>query len=100
MARGCEPCGPTGEIGPASRDGQPSAGKIEPTGNGVVRQTSDLAKQIWNVEETIAYLSGLVELKPGDLIFTGTPEGVAAVNKGDVLEGVIAGVGTVRTRIA
>ena len=74
--------------------------RIELTVNGVVRQTSDLAKQIWNVEETIAYLSGLVELKPGDLIFTGTPEGVAAVNKGDVLEGKIAGVGTVRTRIA
>ena len=54
---------------------------------------------IWNVPETIAYLSGLVELAPGDLIFTGTPEGVAAVVTGDVLEGEIAGVGTVRTRI-
>lgn len=100
MAKGFDLSGPIGEIVPASHAGHPSAGKIELTVNGVVRQTSDLAKQIWNVEETIAYLSGLVELKPGDLIFTGTPEGVAAVNKGDVLEGVIAGVGTVRTRIA
>jgi len=100
MAKGFDLSGPIGEIVPASHAGHPSAGKIELTVNGVVRQSSDLAKQIWNVEETIAYLSGLVELKPGDLIFTGTPEGVAAVNKGDVLEGVIAGVGTVRARIA
>ena len=99
MSKGFDLSGPVGEIVPASQAGHPSAGKIALTVNGVVRQSSDLAKQIWNVEETIAYLSGLVELKPGDLIFTGTPEGVAAVVKGDVLEGEIAGVGTVRTRI-
>ena len=67
--------------------------------NGKVRQTSDLSKMIWNVPETIAYLSRLVRLAPGDLIFTGTPEGVAAVQRGDLLEGVVEGVGTVRTRI-
>jgi len=99
MAKGFDLSGPIGEIVPASQAGHPAAGKIALTVNGAVRQTSDLAKQIWNVEETISYLSGLVELKPGDLIFTGTPEGVAAVGKGDVLEGEIAGVGTVRTRI-
>ena len=99
MSKGFDFSGPVGEIVPASQAGHPSAGKIELTVNGVVRQSSDLAKQIWNVEETISYLSGLVELRPGDLIFTGTPEGVAAVGKGDVLEGEIAGVGTVRTRI-
>ena len=54
---------------------------------------------IWNVPETIAYLSGLVRLAPGDLIYTGTPEGVAAVERGDLLEGVVEGVGRVRTRI-
>jgi fumarylpyruvate hydrolase len=58
-----------------------------------------LAKLIWSVAETIAFLSGLVALAPGDLIFTGTPEGVAAVQRGDLLEGVVEGVGTVRTRI-
>ena len=99
MAKGFDLSGPIGEIVPASQAGHPDAGKIALTVNSTVRQSSDLAKQIWNVEETIAYLSGLVELKPGDLIFTGTPEGVAAVGKGDVLEGEIAGVGTVRTRI-
>lgn len=99
MAKGFDLSGPIGEIVPASQAGHPAAGKIALTVNGTVRQSSDLAKQIWNVEETIAYLSGLVELRPGDLIFTGTPEGVAAVGKGDVLEGEIAGVGTVRTCI-
>ncbi len=59
-----------------------------------------MSKMIWSVPETIAYLSGLVRLAPGDLIFTGTPEGVAAVQRGDLLEGVVEGVGTVRTRIA
>jgi fumarylpyruvate hydrolase len=54
---------------------------------------------IWNVPETIAYLSGLVTLAPGDLIYTGTPENVAAVQRGDLLEGVVEGVGTVKTRI-
>lgn len=67
--------------------------------NGEVRQSSDLAHLIWSVPETIAFLSRLVRLAPGDLIFTGTPEGVAAVERGDVLEGVIEGVGSVRTRI-
>jgi fumarylpyruvate hydrolase len=68
--------------------------------NGRVRQTSDLSKMIWSVPETIAYLSGLVTLAPGDLIYTGTPENVAAVERGDLLEGVVEGVGTVTTRIA
>ncbi|PZN97100.1 MAG: fumarylacetoacetate hydrolase [Hyphomicrobiales bacterium] len=99
MGKGFDFSGPIGEIAPASHIGHPSAGKIELVVNGVARQTSDLSKQIWNVSETIVYLSGLVELAPGDLIFTGTPEGVAAVVSGDVLEGEIAGVGTVRTRI-
>ena len=72
---------------------------IELKVNGKVRQTSDLSKMIWNVQETIAYLSGLVKLAPGDLIYTGTPENVAAVERGDVLQGTVEGVGTVTTRI-
>ena len=54
---------------------------------------------IWNVPEIIAALSRLVRLAPGDLIFTGTPEGVAAVKPGDALAGEIEGIGTVLTRI-
>ena len=60
---------------------------------------SDLSKLIWTVAETIAYLSKLVRLEAGDLIFTGTPEGVAAVGRGDLLEGSVAGVPPLRTRI-
>jgi fumarylpyruvate hydrolase len=55
--------------------------------NGEVRQQGDLSDLIWSVAETISYLSGLVELFPGDLIFSGTPEGVGAVVKGDRLQG-------------
>ena len=84
---------------PAAKAGHPDKGLIELKVNGTVRQSSDLAKMIWNVPETISYLSGFVTLAPGDLIMTGTPEGVAAVVKGDLLEGVIAGVGSVRTKI-
>jgi fumarylpyruvate hydrolase len=67
--------------------------------NGQVRQTSDLSKLIWSVPEVIANLSGLVRLAPGDLIMTGTPEGVAAVSRGDVLEGFVEGVGEVRCKL-
>ena len=100
MSKGFDHSAPIGDIAPASQIGHPAAGRIELKVNGRTRQDSDLAKMIWNVPETIAYLSGLVELRPGDLIYSGTPEGVAAVVAGDVLEGEVAGVGTVRTRIA
>ena len=99
MAKGFDHSAPIGEIASAALIGHPAAGLIELRVNGAVRQSSDLAKMIWNVPETIAYLSRLVVLAPGDLIFTGTPEGVAATVRGDALEGSVAGVGTVRTRL-
>ena len=99
MGKGFDFSAPLGLMVPASKIGHPAAGLIELKVNGKVRQTSDLSKMIWNVPETIAYLSGLVTLAPGDLIYTGTPEGVAAVGRGDLLEGSIPGVGTVRTRV-
>ncbi len=99
MGKGFDWSAPIGLLVPASRIGHPSAGLIELKVNGSVRQTSDLSKMIWSVPETIAYLSGLVALAPGDLIYTGTPENVAAVQRGDLLEGSVAGVGSVRTRI-
>lgn len=67
--------------------------------NGVERQKSDLDKLIWNVPELIADLSKFYHLQPGDLIFTGTPEGVGAVQPGDRIEGEIAGVGTIALSI-
>jgi fumarylpyruvate hydrolase len=98
MAKGFDHSAPIGDLVPAAGV-DPARGAIELKVNGQVRQISDLSKLIWSVPEVIAYLSKLVELAPGDLIFTGTPEGVAACKRGDVLEGSVAGVGTVRTKI-
>jgi fumarylpyruvate hydrolase len=54
---------------------------------------------IWSIPETIAYISRLVRLEAGDLIMTGTPEGVAAAGRGDVMQGSVAGVGTVTAKL-
>ena len=99
MGKGFDHSAPIGDLIPAARLPDPARGRIALTVNGTPRQQSDLSQLIWSVAETIAFLSGLVRLAPGDLIFTGTPEGVAAVRRGDRLEGVSEGVGTVRTRI-
>jgi fumarylpyruvate hydrolase len=99
MGKGFDHAAPIGEIAPAARIGHPARGRIALTVNGAVRQASDLSRMIWSVPEVIAALSRYVALAPGDLIFTGTPEGVAAVGRGDLLSGEIEGVGRVRTRI-
>ena len=99
MAKGFDHSAPIGLIAPASQIGHPSSGAILLKVNGSERQRGDLADQIWSVPEIISNLSSLVELKAGDLIMTGTPAGVGPVAKGDVLEGEIAGIGTVRTAI-
>ena len=99
MAKGFDHSAPIGTIEPAASIGHPDQGAITLSVNGVERQRGDLADQIWNVPDTIAYLSRFVALKAGDIIMTGTPAGVSAVVRGDVLEGSIVGVGTVRTRI-
>ena len=67
--------------------------------NGETRQKSTTDKLIWNIAETIEHLSKFFELQPGDLIFTGTPEGVAAVQKGDLLEGGIGGLGELAVKL-
>jgi len=63
--------------------------------NGKQRQASDLSKLIWNIPELIADLSKFYHLQPGDLIFTGTPEGVGPLQVGDRIEGRVEGVGTI-----
>ena len=99
MGKGFDHSAPIGLMVPAATLADPTKGKIELKVNGQVRQSSDLSFLIWSIAETISYLSGLVKLEAGDLIFTGTPEGVAACVKGDVLEGFVEGVGTVKTKI-
>ena len=74
-----------GPIHPASKTGHFTKGAISLAVNGAVRQTSDLDKMIWSVAEQIAKLSDAFELKAGDIIYSGTPENVGPVVKGDVL---------------
>jgi fumarylpyruvate hydrolase len=83
--------GPCGPLVPVNKIGHPAKGAITLKVNGKVTQSGDLSELIWNVPETIAYLSTLFELQPGDLIFSGTPAGVGPVQKGDVMLGEIAG---------
>src|SRR5262249_12407445 len=75
-------------------------GAIALQANGRPRQQSDVGKLIWNVRELIADLSLFYHLQPGDLIYTGTPEGVGAVVAGDRIEGFIEGVGEVALSVA
>jgi fumarylpyruvate hydrolase len=90
---------PITPIVPVSLCGHPTSGKVWLTVNGVKKQEGDLADLIWSVPETIAHLSKYFELFPGDLIFTGTPEGVGPVVRGDVLTGAVEGVGELSIRI-
>ena len=96
MGKGFDHSAPIGTMVPAAGV---HPGRITLRVNGATRQDSDVSAMVWSLPEIIAALSRLVALAPGDLVFTGTPEGVAAVVRGDVLEGSIEGVGTVRTRI-
>lgn len=100
MAKGFDHSAPIGPLVPAMNLGEhPKKGAITLKVNGELRQSGDLSEMIWDLPHVIAHLSRWVELKRGDLIFTGTPAGVGAVVRGDVLVGEIAGVGTVRTSI-
>jgi fumarylpyruvate hydrolase len=91
---------PVGPIHPVAAVGHPAQGRIWLDVNGTTRQQGDLADLIWDVPNTLGFLSQYYELLPGDLVFTGTPSGVAAVVAGDRLDGGIAGVGTLAVVIA
>jgi fumarylpyruvate hydrolase len=97
--KGFEHSAPCSNLKRASVIGHPAKGRIWLNVNGAVRQQGDLADLIWSIPEMIAYLSTLFTLRAGDLIMTGTPAGVAAVKRGDVLEGGVDGVGTLRTKV-
>ena len=89
-------------IGPITRwaqAGEVNQAEISLQVNGADRQRSQVSKLIWNVAETIAHLSAAWELQPGDLIYTGTPEGVAAVVAGDLLVGQVAGLEPLKVKI-
>ncbi|WP_280151591.1 fumarylacetoacetate hydrolase family protein [Piscinibacter sp. XHJ-5] len=91
---------PIGPLRRACDIGHPANGAITLTVNGQARQSSDISKLIWSVSECIAYLSAYEELEPGDLIMTGTPEGVNAVLPGDVMQGAIDGLDGIRVVVS
>lgn len=90
------PCGP---LHPVSEIGHPASGAIWLEVNGQPRQRGDLQDLIWPVADVISHISQSVALRPGDLIFTGTPAGVGALQPGDVVRGGIDGVGEFAFRI-
>jgi fumarylpyruvate hydrolase len=100
VAKGFDQSAPIGPIHPVAAVGHPARGAIRLEVNGVERQRGDLADMIWAVPEVIAILSGYFALQPGDLIFTGTPAGVGAVQRGDILSGSIEHVGALSVAIA
>ncbi len=95
MAKGFDDAAPCSALNPVSRCGHPDRGAIRLAVNGEPRQKADLSDLIWSPSEVIFFLSRLVTLCPGDLIFTGTPGGVGPVCRGDGLEGHIDGVGEI-----
>ncbi len=90
---------PIGPIHPASAVGHFENGGIWLTVNGQSRQKSDVANLIWSVAETVSYLSRFFRLEPGDVIFTGTPEGVGALTRGDLMSVGIERLGELRVKI-
>jgi len=92
MAKGFDHSAPCSAITPEFYTGVIAQGKIELKVNGEIRQSADVSDMIWKIPEIISYLSTLVEICPGDLIFTGTPAGPGPVVKGDVIEATVAGL--------
>jgi len=90
---------PCSELVPASAIGHPASGRVWLDVNGQRRQEGDINQLIWNIPETISYLSGLFTLAPGDLIYTGTPAGVGAIERGDVMNGGVDGIGEITIRV-
>jgi fumarylpyruvate hydrolase len=99
VGKAFEAAAPCSELVAASEIGHPAKGAVTLQVNGTLKQQGDLNQLIWKVPEMIAYLSGLFELRAGDLIYSGTPAGVGAVKKGDKLLGAVEGVGELRITV-
>lgn len=99
IAKGFDHSAPIGPLMPIETTGEITSGPISLKVNGEVRQSGDLSDLIWNINEVIAHISKAWALKPGDLIYTGTPAGVGQVKRGDVLTAQAAKVGSFSIRI-
>jgi fumarylpyruvate hydrolase len=97
-AKGFDASAPIAAITPRAALPSP-AGRIRLSVDGQVRQDADLADMIWSPVEIVAQASRLWRLAPGDLIFTGTPEGVAALERGDAVEAAVDGLTPLRFRM-
>jgi fumarylpyruvate hydrolase len=98
-AKGFDRSAPLTDLFPVERYGHPSRGEIRLAVDGELRQQADIADMTWRVPEIIAELSTLFELRPGDLVFTGTPAGVGPVRPGQTMVGYIEGLEELRTTI-
>jgi fumarylpyruvate hydrolase len=94
--KGFDLSAPIAPLRPVSEVGHPNAGRIWLAVNGVLKQDSDIAKLIWPVQDIISISSHSMELKPGDIIMTGTPEGVGPVQRGDIMTGGIDALGEIK----
>jgi len=99
LGKSADLSGPVGPIHPASQAGHPASGSISLSVDGTIKQKADLSDMIWSVAEQISYLSSYFELAPGDVIFSGTPEGVGAVTQGQTMIGAVEGLGEIRLRV-
>jgi fumarylpyruvate hydrolase len=99
IGKGFDHSAPIGPITPSTQAGDIANAEIYVQVNGEDRQRSNTSQLIWNIAETIEHLSAAWELQPGDLIYTGTPEGVGAVVAGDTMVGAVAGLGELKVRL-
>ncbi|MFM2111718.1 MAG: hypothetical protein RLZZ271_378 [Pseudomonadota bacterium] len=99
IGKGFDQSAPIGPIVPVAQAGNIADAAIALTVNGTTKQSSNIQKLIWNISEIIEHLSAAWELKPGDLIYTGTPEGVGPVVRGDVMVGGVSGLPDIRVSV-
>ena len=88
-----------GPIHPVSETGHPDTGFVRSWVNGELRQDGDISQMIWNVRETISFISHSMRLAAGDLILTGTPAGVGKLERGDEIKVAVEGLGEISNRI-
>lgn len=100
MGKAFDQSAPVSLVTPAAVMGHPTSGTLHLYVNGHLRQQGELADMIWPVADTVAHLSRFLTLAPGDLIFTGTPEGVGPIERGDELVATMEGLPPLRVRIA
>jgi fumarylpyruvate hydrolase len=99
LGKAADASGPVGVLHPVSAVGHPAKGAITLSVDGVVKQRGDLADMIWSVAEQVAFLSTYFEVQPGDVIFSGTPEGVGKIERGQTMVGAVEGLGEITLKV-